>query len=79
MEDKKQSKLEKWRAKYASLVVALGSLYSLIVTWGEGWFFTTRMIIGVLICSTFAAFNLKDSISKQRELKNTMELMTTKN
>ncbi|WP_249872657.1 hypothetical protein [Oceanobacillus saliphilus] len=67
MEDNKQSKLEKWRAKYASLVVALGCLYSLIVTWGEGWFYTTIMIIGVLICGTFAAFNLKNSISKQRE------------
>ena len=66
MEDKKHSKLEKWRAKYASLVVTLGCLYSLIVTWGEGWFFTAIMIIGVLICGTFAVFDLKNSISKQR-------------
>lgn len=67
MEDKRHSKLGKWRAKYASLVVALGCLYSLIITWGEGWLFTVIMIIGVLLCGTFAVFDLKASISKQRD------------
>ena len=67
MEDKKHSKLENWRAKYASLVVALGCLYSLIVTWREGWLFTAIMIIGVLICGAIAVFNLKDSVSKERK------------
>ncbi|MEK4093597.1 hypothetical protein [Viridibacillus sp. FSL H8-0110] len=58
---KKQSKLEKWRTKYGSLAVALGCLYSLIVTWGEGWFFTAIMILGVFICGSFAIFDLKNS------------------
>lgn len=61
LEEKKQSKLEKWRKKYGSLAVALGCLYSLIVTWGEGWFFTAIMILGVCICGTFAIFDLKNS------------------
>jgi hypothetical protein len=67
LEDKRHSKLGKWRGKYASLVVALGCLYSLIVTWGEGWFFTAIMIIGVLLCGTFAVFDLKANISKRSE------------
>lgn len=67
MEDKRHSKLGKWRTKYASLVVALGCLYSLIVTWGEGWFFTVIMIIGVLLCGNFAVFDLKASRLKRRE------------
>ena len=57
--DKKQSKLEKWRTKYASSVIALGCLYSLIVTWGEGWLFTAIMILGIFICGSFAIFDLK--------------------
>lgn len=61
LEEKKQSKLEKWRTKYGSLAVALGCLYSLIVTWGEGWFFTAIMILGVFICGSFAIFDLKNS------------------
>ncbi|WP_036659328.1 hypothetical protein MHH33_08840 [Paenisporosarcina sp. FSL H8-0542] len=59
MEEKNQSKLEKWRTKYGSLAVASGCLYSLIVTWGEGWFFTAIMILGVCICGAFAFFDLK--------------------
>jgi hypothetical protein len=61
LEDKKQSKLEKWRTKYASSVIALGCLYSLIVTWGEGWFFTVIMILGIFICGSFAIFDFKKS------------------
>ena len=59
VENKSQSKLEKWRAKYASLTTAFSCLYLLIATWGEGWIFTTIMILGVLICGAFAISDLK--------------------
>lgn len=59
MENKSQSKLERWRAKYASLAAALSCLCSLVATWGEGWIFTTIMIFGVLICGAFAISDLK--------------------
>jgi hypothetical protein len=57
--DKKQSKLEKWRTKYASSVIALGCLYSLLVSWGEGWFFSVIMIFGIFICGSFAICDVK--------------------
>ena len=59
--DNKQSKLEKWRKKYASSVIALGCLYSLLVSWGEGWFFSVIMILGILICGSFAICDVKNS------------------
>ena len=61
MGDNKQSKLEKWRKKYASSVIALGCLYSLLVSWGEGWFFSVIMILGILVCGSFAICDVKKS------------------
>lgn len=59
LSNKKSSKLEKWRAKYASLIVGLGCLYSVVANWGENWFMTALLIAGVIICGTMAFFDLK--------------------
>ncbi|MFF5996917.1 hypothetical protein AAGS61_19585 [Lysinibacillus sp. KU-BSD001] len=64
MSNSKQSKLERWRAKYAALLVALGCLYSFIVNWGDNWFLTGVMGVGVCICSTIGFFDIKRSLKR---------------
>ena len=65
MINKRVSKLEKWRAKYASLAVALGCLYSVVASWGENWFMTALLSAGVIICGTIAFFDLKRIFKKK--------------
>lgn len=59
LNNENSSKLEKWRAKYASLAVAIGCLYSVIVNWGENWFMTALLSAGGGICGTVAIYDLK--------------------
>ncbi|HHY71640.1 MAG TPA: hypothetical protein GX497_00125 [Bacillus bacterium] len=59
MNENKTSKLEKWRAKYASLAVAIGCLCSVVVSWGDNWFMTAFLLAGVLICGIIGVYNLK--------------------
>lgn len=56
--NKKFPKLEKWRAKYASLAVTIGCLYSVVASWGENLFVTAILVAGVIICGTIAIFDL---------------------
>ncbi|RHW37501.1 hypothetical protein D1B33_08160 [Lysinibacillus yapensis] len=53
------SKLEKWRADYAASITTLACLYSLIVSWGENWFLTSLLGLGVFVCGSIGFFNLK--------------------
>ncbi|MBP3951817.1 hypothetical protein [Bacillus suaedae] len=62
MSSKKSSKLEKWRAKYASLAVGSGCLYSVVTSWGENWLMTTILTAGVIMCGIMAFFDLKKNI-----------------
>lgn len=59
MTKEKLSKLEKWREKYAALVVTIGCLYTVVDNWGENWFWTIISLAGVLICGTIGYFDLK--------------------
>ncbi|WP_033828048.1 hypothetical protein [Bacillus andreraoultii] len=61
MSTQKTSKLKKWREKYAGLAVAIGCLYSVLVSWGENWFMTMLLLLGVFICGTIGFFDLKRS------------------
>lgn len=58
----KHSKLEKWRAKYAATITAVACLYSLIVSWGDNWFLTALVGLGVLISGTIAFFDIKRTL-----------------
>lgn len=69
MQEQKQTRLEAFREKYAALLVTLACLYTVIETWGEGWFFTILLSFGVLICGTFAFFSFKSRI-KSKYTKN---------
>jgi hypothetical protein len=62
LSNKKTSKLEKWRAKYAALAVAIGCLYSVVVSWGDNWFMTALLSVGVII--TIGFFDLKRIFKK---------------
>lgn len=64
MSNKKTSKLNKWRAKYAALAVAVGCLYSVVVNWGDNWFMTALLSAGVIICGTIGFFDLKRTLKK---------------
>ncbi|MEK4630540.1 hypothetical protein MKZ17_20370 [Solibacillus sp. FSL R7-0682] len=59
MNNNKNSKLEKWRKDYAALAVAIGCLYSLIVSWGDNLFMSVLLSLGVIICGTIGFFDLK--------------------
>lgn len=59
------SKLEKWRAKYGALTIALCCLCSLITSWGNNWVLTVILGLGVLICGTFGIFDISRSIREK--------------
>ncbi|MFC3039682.1 hypothetical protein ACFOGI_05405 [Virgibacillus xinjiangensis] len=56
------SKLEKWREKYAALVVASTCFISLINSWGNNWVLTGILGLGVLVCGTIGVFDIKRAI-----------------
>ncbi|MEK4427234.1 hypothetical protein [Solibacillus sp. FSL K6-1523] len=58
MNNNKPSKLNRLRAKYAALFVALGCLYSFVNGFGENWFMTILLGSGVLICGLIAFFDI---------------------
>lgn len=64
MRNENTTKLARWRAKYASTIVALACLYSCIESWGDNWFFTGLLGSGVLICGTIGFFDLRRSVKK---------------
>ena len=64
MSNENKSSIARWRAKYASTIVALACLYSCIESWGDNWFFTGVLALGVLICGTIGFFDLRRSVRK---------------
>jgi len=64
LSNKKNSKLEKWRKNYAAVAVAIGCLYSVIVSWGDNWFMSALLSLGVIICGTIGFFDLKRILKK---------------
>ncbi|WP_066069711.1 hypothetical protein [Neobacillus soli] len=64
MRNKTTSKLERWRTKYASLAVAIGCLYSVVVSWGDNWLIPALLSAGGLICGTIGFFDLKRIFKK---------------
>lgn len=64
MSNKKNSKLEKWRENYAALTVAIACLCSAIVSWGNNWFMSVLLSLGVIICGTIGFFDLKRILKK---------------
>ena len=65
MDIKNSSKLEKWRKKFAAIIVAIGCLYSAIISWGDSLFMTILLMAGVLICGTIGFFDLKRAYQKR--------------
>lgn len=59
MTKEKSSKLEKWRATYAASITGLACLYSVVLSWGEHWFLTAILGLGVLVCGTVGFFDIK--------------------
>ncbi len=53
------SKLDKWRAKYGALAIALSCLISAINSWGDNWILTSVLLLGVLICGMISFFDIK--------------------
>lgn len=64
MNNGKSHKLKKWRSKYAASITALACLYSVVVSWGDNWFFTVILALGVLICGTVGFFDIKRALNK---------------
>ncbi|MCS0824779.1 hypothetical protein NX029_12425 [Cytobacillus firmus] len=59
MNDVKPSIIQRLRAKYAALITTLACLYSVVVSWGENWFFTVLFGLGVLVCGLMSYFDIK--------------------
>ncbi len=57
-------KLKKWRATYAASITALACLYSVVVSWGDNWFFTVILALGVFICGTVGFIDIKRALNK---------------
>lgn len=66
LNQQKPSKLARWRAKYGALAVTLGCLYTVISNWGDNWFMTILLSVGVFICGTIAFFDMKQAKQQQQ-------------
>lgn len=66
MKEEKKSKLTQYRANYASLVTALFCLYNVYTSWGDNWLFVVLFCAGVLICGTFAYYDLIRVLRQRR-------------
>lgn len=64
MSNKKNSKLEKWRENYAALSVAIICLYSAVISWGDNWFMSALLLLGVIICGAMGFYDLKRILKK---------------
>ncbi|MDR7075815.1 hypothetical protein J2Y03_000803 [Neobacillus niacini] len=64
MSNEKSPKLKKWRANYAATVTALACLYSVVVSWGDNWFLTVILALGVLVCGTIGIFDIKRTLNE---------------
>ncbi|WP_413364406.1 hypothetical protein [Lysinibacillus sp. 3P01SB] len=62
MSNGKYLKLEKWRAKYGATITAAACLYSVIVSWGDNWFLTVLLGLGVFVCGTIGFFDIKRTL-----------------
>lgn len=60
------SKLDRWRAKYGAIVIALTCLLSLINGWGNSWILTAILGLGVLVCGTIGVFDIKLAMNEKR-------------
>lgn len=67
MKERFLEKLEKWREKYAAIIVAAGCLYTLIRSWGDSWILTIVFLLGVLICGTIGIFDLKRAFQEKKK------------
>lgn len=67
MSYKSPSKLNKWRAKYGALAVALGCLYSLVMNWGNNWVLTGILGLGVFVCGTAGIFDIRRAIHNKKD------------
>ncbi len=59
MGKKKHSKLETVRSNYGALATALACLYSVIISWGDNWFMTSLLSMGVLVCGTIGFLDIR--------------------
>ena len=68
MSNKKNSKLEKWRKNYASVAVSIVCLCSLIISWGDNWFMSALLSLGVITCGMIGFFDLKRMLKKDKNV-----------
>ncbi|MDF2038470.1 hypothetical protein P2R12_16040 [Cytobacillus oceanisediminis] len=78
MSNDNHSKLEKWRAKYGVLVIALGCLFSVINSWGNNWILTGILGLSVLICGTIGIFDIKRAITEKNRMIKFYLLLTNR-
>lgn len=64
LNDIKPLKIQRLRAKYGASITALACLYSVVVSWGENWFFTVLFGLGVVVCGLMSYFDIKSTLKK---------------
>jgi len=59
LDNSKPSKSGKWTARYGRIIIALCCSLSLINSWGNNWFLTSFLGLGVIACGTIGIFDIK--------------------
>nr|WP_152023723.1 hypothetical protein [Oceanobacillus iheyensis] len=65
MSNENTTKLEKWRAKYGALAIALSCLCTMISIWESNWFLTGFLGLGVFVCGSIGIFDIKRSMAEK--------------
>lgn len=63
----KESKLDKWRAKYGTITIGCSGLVTTYSNWGSNWFWTILGVIVGLTCVTMGVFDLKKHTTKYKK------------
>ncbi|MCA1010583.1 hypothetical protein [Halobacillus halophilus] len=69
MESGNASLLDKWRARYGAIAVAVACLFSGISTWGENWILTCILILGTAVCGMIGFFDIR-KVRKEKSLNS---------
>ncbi|PFG12253.1 hypothetical protein ATG70_0430 [Bacillus sp. es.036] len=65
MDSKRFSKLDRWRAKFGVLAIALSCLLTAINSWGQNWILTSVLSLGALVCGIIGFFDMKRTNEKE--------------
>ncbi|MED1607658.1 hypothetical protein P4U90_20270 [Cytobacillus kochii] len=66
MKEEKSFTITQYRANFGSLITGLLCLYNVFTSWGDNWYLVVIFSAGVIICGTFAFYDIKRVLQERQ-------------